>query len=137
MNTKHLINAYIESQLEGKRDDLLVLHRYILAYAPDIRLWFLDGKNEEGKVIANPNIGYGVCQLNYADGSHRKFYKIGISANTTGVSIYFMGIEDKAYLKTQYAAKIGKASITGYCIKFRNLKDVNLDVLKEVIQSNL
>lgn len=42
----------------------------------------------DGKVVANPNIGYGVYPIAYADGSSRESYRIGLSANTTGISVY-------------------------------------------------
>ena len=63
----------------------------MLAEFPDCRLWFNDGTNEAGKVVANPNIGYGVYTITYADGSSREFYRIGLSANTTGISVYVLG----------------------------------------------
>lgn len=44
-----------------------------------------------------------------------------------------MGIDDKNYLPNTYGKKIGKATITGYCIKFKALKDINASILKEVI----
>ena len=28
---------------------------------------------------------------------------------------------------------IGKASVTGYCIKFKTLKDINIEILKQAI----
>lgn len=104
---------------------------------PDCKLWFLDGKNSEGKIISNPNIGYGSYTLKYADGSSKEFYQIGMSANTTGISVYIMGIDDKTYLSKTYGSKIGKASVTGYCIKFKALKDFNIDALEEAIRSGL
>jgi hypothetical protein len=36
-----------------------------------------------------------------------------------------------------YADSIGKASITGYCIKFKSLKDIDLDVLVSAIRFRL
>ena len=48
-----------------------------------------------------------------------------------------MGIEDKKYLTNAYGKKIGKASVTGYCIKFKTLKDLNIDVLEATIQYGL
>ena len=51
--------------------------------------------------------------MKYADGKTKEFYQIGISANTTGISVYIMGIADKKYLLETYAKTIGKASITG------------------------
>jgi hypothetical protein len=55
---------------------------------PVCKLWFLNGKDEKGKVVSNPNIGYGSQTLKYADGKTKEFYQIGISANTTGISVY-------------------------------------------------
>ena len=95
---------------------------------------FLDGKNSDGKIVSNPNIGYGRRDLKYADGSTREFYRIGLSANMTGISVYVVGLEDKTYLSQTYGGKLGKASVTGYCIKFKTLKDIDLDVLEEAIR---
>lgn len=131
------INDYISSHKEPKRSDLEKLHQIILELMPKCKLWFLDGKNDENKIVSNPNIGYGLHLMKYADGKTRDFYKIGLSANTTGISVYIMGIEDKKYLANTFGEKIGKASVTSYCIKFKKLNDVNLEVLKEAIQSVL
>src|SRR5260370_34717915 len=97
------------------------------------KLWFLDGKNSENKTVSNPNIGYGLQTIKYADGKTREFYQIGLSANTTGISVYILGIADKAYLKKKYGKKLGKASVSGYCIKFKTLKDINIDILETAI----
>jgi hypothetical protein len=115
------------------------LHKLILEIMPDCKLWYLDGKNEQGKVVSNPNIGYGTQLIKAASGvkskdSTREFYQVGISANTSGISIYIIGLEDKTYLANTYANKIGKANVTGYCIKFKTLKDINLEILKDAIR---
>jgi hypothetical protein len=134
MNVEAQIKEYIASQPEPKRSDMHALHRMILETMPACKLWFLDGKNSEGKTVSNPNIGYGVQTMKYADGSTREFYQIGLSANTTGISVYILGIEDKTYLKKTYGKKLGKASVTGYCIKFKALKDIDPTILQAAIQ---
>ena len=134
MNIQEQIKDYINSQPEPKRNDMQELHRAILEINPAGKLWFLDGKNEENKVVSNPNIGYGMYTLKYADGSIRQFYQIGLSANKTGISVYILGINDKTYLAKTYGTKIGKASVTGYCIKFKTLKDINIEILAEAIR---
>jgi hypothetical protein len=131
------IKAYIAAQPESKRNDMQELHRIILEVMPECRLWFLDGKNDEGKTVSNPNIGYGVRTMKYAGGKTREFYQIGMSANTSGISVYILGIDDKTYLARTYGKKIGKAGVTGYCIKFKALKDVNIDVLKAAIAEGI
>lgn len=134
MSIKDEITAYIKSQPAAKQEDLTTLHQQILKLRPKAKLWFLDGRNSENKVVSNPNIGYGTRTIQYADGKSKEFYQVGLSANTSGISVYILGIEDKKYLSDTYGKKIGKASVTGYCIKFKALKDINLDTLKAAIQ---
>ena len=134
MNIQEQITAYIDSQPELKRTDMQELHRSILEIIPACKLWFLDGKNSDNKVVSNPNIGYGLYTIKYADGTARQFYQIGLSANTTGISVYILGINDKNYLAETFGGKIGKASVTGYCIKFKSLKEINIEVLEAAIR---
>src|SRR5260370_25484359 len=129
MHVQAQIKEYISSHPDPKRSDMQELHRIILEIMPACKLWFLDGKNSENKTVSNPNIGYGLYTIKYADGTTREFYQIGMSANTSGISVYIMGIKDKTYLPQTYEKKIGKASVSGYCIKFKMLKEINIDAL--------
>ena len=137
MTTQDEIKKYIASQPESKRSDMEALHRVIQKLMPKCKLWFLDGKDSEGKVVSNPNIGYGKQTMKLAGGKTREFYQIGMSANTTGISIYVLGIEDKKYLAETFGKRIGKASVTGYCIKFKALKDINIDILEAAMRSGV
>ena len=134
MNVHQQIKDYIASQPEPKRGEMQALHDMILQVSPASKLWFLDGKNTEGKIVSNPNIGYGSFTMKYTDGSTREFYQIGLSANSTGISVYIMGIEDKKYLAKTYGKTLGKASVTGYCIRFKTLKNIDTDVLDAAIR---
>ena len=133
MNTQEQIKMYIASQPEPKRSDMQALHQIILQVMPACKLWFLDGKNSENKTVSNPNIGYGSYTIKYADGTTREFYQIGLSANKTGISVYVLGIKDKTYLAQTFGKKLGKANVSGYCIRFKTLKDINIDILKAAI----
>ena len=137
MSTQEQIDKYIAAQPEQKRADMQTLHEMIIQLSPGCQLWFSDGTNDEGKVVTNPNIGYGAYTIQYADGKTREFYRIGISANTTGISVYILGLDNKTYLAKTYGDKLGKASVTGYCIKFKTLKDINLDVLEAAVKYGL
>jgi hypothetical protein len=134
MNVQEQINEYIASQPEPKRTEMQELHQRILQVLPGCRLWFDNGKNAENKTVSNPNIGYGFHTIKYADGKTRDFFQIGLSGNTTGISVYILGIKDKTYLAQTYGKELGKASVTGYCIKFKKLKDINVDVLEAAIR---
>lgn len=134
MSPQDQIADYIAAQPEPKRSEMQALHETVLKLMPGCRLWFLDGRDESGRTVSNPSIGYGTQTTRYADGRTREFYQIGISANTTGISVYLMGLEDRKYLAATYGKKIGQASVTGYCIKFRTLANVNLDVLTDAMR---
>ena len=134
MTVQEQIKEYITSQPEPKRSDVQELHHLILQVLPGCRLWFDNGKNSESKTVSNPTIGYGVHTIKYADGKTRDFFQIGLSANKTGISVYILGIKDKTYLAQTYGKKLGKASVTGYCIKFKTLKDINVDILEAAIR---
>lgn len=135
MNVQKQIKEFIASQPEPKRSDMQQLHDLVLRVNPGCKLWFLDGKNAEGKVVSNPDIGYGSRPHKYADGTVSEFYQIGLSPTKAGISVYVMGIEDRTYLPETYGKDIGKATVTGYCIRFKTLKDINIDVLEAAIRS--
>jgi len=137
MIVQEQIKLYIESQPDQKCIDMQALDILILQVLPECKLWFLDGKNDEGKIVSNPNIGYGFQTLKYADGKTKEFYQIGISANKIGISVYIIGIKDKNYLATTFGKNIGKASVSGYCIKFKTLKDINIETLESAIRDGV
>jgi hypothetical protein len=136
-NIQEQIKKYIDNQPESKRADIEVLHQRITQALPKCKLWFLDGKDDKGKVVSNPQIGYGAKIKQYADGKTKEFYQIGLSANTAGISVYIMGLKDKTYLPQTYGNKLGKASVTGYCIKFKTLKEINIDILEVAMRDGV
>jgi len=137
MNTKAQIKAHIASHAEPKRSDIQTLHSLMLTILPKGKLWFDDGTNSENKTVTNPTIGYGMFTIKYADGKTKDFFQTGISANKTGISVYILGLKDKTYLLKTYGNKIGKATVTGYCIKFKKLQDININVLEEALRYGL
>ena len=134
MNVHNQIKDHIAAQPEPKRSDMQELHDIILGMMPDCKLWFLDGKDESGRTITNPNIGYGMQTMKYAGGKTKQFYQIGTSVNATGISVYILGLKDKKSLAEKYGKKIGQASVTGYCIKFRTLKNIDIDTLVDAMR---
>lgn len=134
MGITEQIIKHINSLPERKQSDILKLHQLMLQVMPGCKLWFDDGKNSENRTICNPTIGYGSQILRYADGKTKEFFRIGISANKTGISIYFMGLKDKTALVKRFGDKLGKSKVSGYCIRIKTLSDLNIDILEEAIR---
>ena len=137
MDTQRQIQDHIASHPEPKRSEMGTLHLLFLQASPGCKLWFSDGKDDDGKIVSNPTIGYGTYTIKYADGTTKAYFRIGLSANKTGISVYILGIKDKAYLAQTYGKRLGKASVTGYCIKFKTLKDIDLAVLEAAVKDGL
>jgi Domain of unknown function (DU1801) len=133
MEIKARIRDFIKSQPELKQNEMQELHNLILQILPNCKQWYFDGKNENGKQIAHPTIGYGNYTITYKDGSTREFFRIGLLANTTGLAVHIMGLEDQKFLQDKYGKTIGKAKVGSYGITFKSIKDINLEILKEVI----
>ncbi|MBL7691789.1 MAG: DUF1801 domain-containing protein [Flavipsychrobacter sp.] len=134
MNVHAQIATYISSLPEPKRRDMVTLHELVSRISAGKRLWFFDGKDANDKTVSNPTIGYGLYTIRYANGSTREFFRVGLSANSTGISVHIMGIKDKTFLQQTYGKELGKATVTGYCIKFRKLQDIKIEVLAAAMQ---
>ncbi|HTZ32408.1 MAG TPA: DUF1801 domain-containing protein [Methylomirabilota bacterium] len=137
MSVQEEIKKYIASLPEPKRSDMQELHRLTLQVSPKCKLWFFDGKNSKNQTVSNPTIGYGFHIIKYANGQSREFFQIGVSGNKTGISVYILGLRDKKHLAKAYGKRLGKASVTGYCIRFKALKDINIDSLEAAIRYGL
>ena len=134
MEIERQILQFIALMEDTKQQDFLSLHELMRSILPDGKLWMEDGKNEAGKVVTNPTIGYGQQTMLLAKGKSREMFQIGISSNTSGISIYLIGIRNKLDLAEQFGQKLGKAKVSGYCIKFKQLADLDLTVLEEVLR---
>src|SRR6201987_4420341 len=94
LNVQEQIKKYITSQPEPKRSDMRELHRLTLQVSPECKLWFFDGKDSKNHTVFNPTIGYGFHTIKYANGKSRESFRIGVSGNKTGISVYLLGLKD-------------------------------------------
>lgn len=133
MNVEEQIAVHIASVDELKRSEIQELHERILQALPKCKLWFFDGKNSDGKVVANPTIGYGQYTIAYANGTTREFFQIGMGANKSGIFVHILPLKEGTYLADTFGEELGKASVSKYCINFKTLKNINIDVLEAAI----
>lgn len=134
MKIQEQIEKFILNQPDSKRNDMDRLHKLISEATEEPKLWFDDGKNDENKTISNPTIGYGIQTIKYANGKTKEFFRIGMSANKSGISVYILGIGDKTFLAKTYGKKLGNAKVTDYCIRFRSLNAIDINVLDQAIR---
>ena len=123
---------YIASQVPEIRGVLEKLHALIKKALPDqdCCLWegvFWGGSQQQ-------IIGYGNYSYQRSDKKHVEWFTIGLARQKNYFSIYVNAVEDQAYLAEIYRSRLGKVKTGKSNIRFRNLADVNLNVLIEMIK---
>ena len=66
--------------------------------------------------------------MKYADGKTKSFIKLASVTNKTGISVYITGIKDKHTSQDVWKKKNSKECQRCF-IKFKTLKDINIDIL--------
>lgn len=115
------------------QQELLTTVQWIAKHFPLLETSFFDGKNASGKVITNPTYGFGKLVQSNVNGGNPTF-QLGVSANSTGITLSFIGIRNRINLN-QLCYRIGNASITKYCIKFKSFNDLDEIVLLEAVKT--
>ena len=123
---------YIASQEQEIQSVLDKLHTLIKTVLPDqdYCLWegvFWGGSEQQ-------IIGYGNFSYVRSDKKKVEWFLIGLARQKNYFSIYINAVEGKKYLAEIYNPRLGKVKTGKSNISFRNLDDVNLDVLREMIE---
>lgn len=103
---------------------------------------------EDAKVIANlmqhisgetpqlygyGTIGYGVYRYAYESGRKGEAHTLAFYPRKGKITLYLM---DGTARYAALLAKLGKHTITGYCVYFKSLKDIDISVLEAIIQES-
>lgn len=134
MQAEAEIAAYLAGLPPAQAADLARLHQIVAAILPDGPVRLLDGRDATGKVVTNPAIAHGACVIPLAGGRGRDSHRIGLAATRAGISIHLMSIRDRAWLAATHGARLPAAQMTGYCLRFRRLADLDLSVLEDVLR---
>ncbi|MBM6400815.1 DUF1801 domain-containing protein [Phycicoccus sonneratiae] len=137
MDSAEQVEAHLAGLPAPRQADLRTIHERVLAEHPGCPVSFTDGRDASGKVVTNPTIGYGERTITHADGSTRDSFRVGLTATSRGISVYVLGLDDDTHLARTYAPSIGRADVTGYCIRFRRLAVVDLDVLLAAVRDGM
>ena len=125
-------DAYIASQASDVRTVLEELHVLIKKALPDQDCYLWEGVFWGGS--QQQIIGYGNYSYQRSDKKQVEWFTVGLARQKNYFSVYVNAVEDKAYLAEIYRSRLGKVKTGKSNISFRNLADVNLDVLTEMIE---
>lgn len=130
--TKTTPQAYIDSLPGDRQDAIQTLHDKIVKIfkGQTVQMWegiFWGGS--EQKII-----GYGDCVYINSKKQEVKWFVVGLTYQKNYISIYVVAVEDKEYVVEKYKAELGKAKTGKSVVSFKNLEDVNVDVLMKIIK---
>jgi len=89
---------------------------------------------DEPKMWGPAIVGFGEAKLKYADGREVDWMKIAFSPRKTGLTLYLHTPMDYA---PELFAKLGKHTTSQACLYIKRLRDVDQNVLEELIETSL
>ena len=123
---------YIASQSPDIRVVLEELHALISAALPDRDCCMWEGVFWGGS--EQQIIGYGNYSYQRSDKTQVEWFIVGLTRQKNYFSVYVNAVKGKKYLAEIYKSRLGKVKTGKSSVSFRNLTDVNLDILREMIE---
>ncbi len=123
---------YITDQEPETRAVLDELHTLIKTALPDSDYCMWEGVfwgGSEQRII-----GYGNFFYVRSDKKKVEWFLVGLTRQKNYFSVYINAVEGRRYLTEIYKDRLGKVKTGKSSISFRNLEDVNVDVLREMIE---
>ena len=79
-------------------------------------------------------IGYGNYTYLRSDKTRAEWFIVGLTRQKNYFSVYVNAVDDEQYLTERYGPELGKVKTGKSSITFRNLADINLNVLSEMVE---
>ncbi len=118
------VKEYLAAVPEERKEAIFFLHTFIQKAAPKLKPHF-----------AYNMLGYGSFPyLNYRKETVQ-WPIVAMASQKNYISVYVYALDVKQYLAEKFKKELGKVSVGKSCIRFRKIEDVNLPVLKKVIQA--
>lgn len=116
------VEQYIESLSESLQNDA----RTIMEMMQRI-------SGEDPILYGFGTIGYGVYKYEYASGRKGEAHTLGFYPRKGKITVYLM---DGTARYSELLAKLGKHTTTGYCVYIKQLSDIELPILQQILQKS-
>ncbi len=117
------VTTYLAQVPKEKQELMLFLHGFIRKTVPKLKPHF-----------AYNILGYGSFPyLNYKK-EKVDWPIIALANQKSYISLYVCAVDKGQYITNKYKNELGKVSVGNSCIRFKKLEDINLPVLKKVLQ---
>ena len=117
------VDEYLAALPAERKEPILFLHEFIQKTAPSLKSYF-----------AYNMLGYGAFKYKNSKKEILDWPTVSIASQKNYISLYVCAVENGEYVAEKNKERLGKVSVGRSCIRFKKLTDLNMDVLKEVIQ---
>lgn len=113
---------YIDLIDEPRRTDIKKLHLFVTKNFPKLKPFILSGM-----------IGYGKFHYKYKSGREGEWSVLALASQKNYISFYVCIPDGEGYIPERFKKDLPKASIGKSCIRFKKLEDIDINVLKKII----
>lgn len=117
------IETYLAQVPEDRKELITFLHQFIQQTVPELKPHF-----------ANNMLGYGSFPYTNYKKEEIEWPVVALANQKSYVSLYVCAIDAGEYVAEKYKDKLGKVNVGKSCIRFKKKEDINLEVLKDVLQ---
>jgi hypothetical protein len=118
-----VVNEFIAGVPAGRQEAVRTLANLIMEIAPELEPHLREGK-----------LGFGVYQYSYKSGRTGEWFRVGIGNNKGNLALYFPDSNETGHIAPNYADQLPNAKVGHSCITFRQLADLDLDVVRTMVQ---
>jgi len=125
------VGEHLASLSEDVRDQMVLLDTAISDRMSGASRVLYEGKfwgGSDQKII-----GYGEFRYTNSSGKTVEWFMVGLAAQKNYLSMYVNAVDDDGYVLAQYKDRLGKVKVGSASISFKNVDDVNIDVLMELV----
>ena len=117
------VEEYFDMLPEERRVSMEFLHDFIQKNAPKLKPNFIYNMP-----------GYGSFEYKNSKKEVLNWPVIALASQKNYISIYVCAVDKGEYIAEKYKKELGKVSVGRSCIRFKKIKDLNLEVLGRVIK---
>jgi len=117
------VKDYLAAVPKDRKEDLLFLHNFIQKTVPRLKPHF-----------AYNMLGYGFFPYHNSKKEVLSWPTIALANQKNYISLYVCAVDNGKYIAEKHKKELGKVSVGKSCIRFKKLEDVNLPILKKVLQ---
>lgn len=116
------------SKADDREDILRTLDDLIRTEAPGLERTMVSG-------MAMNMVGYGMFHYKGKSGREGDWPVVALANQKNYISLYICATENGEYIAEKNADRLGKVSVGRSCIRFKKLEDLNLDVLRQLLNT--